>query len=111
MNGAIISFFESTLPRLLAQNASAHCTMSIIVEGAGAWTLYLGDDAHVENEPSLDADLVVVFDSPGFDKLIEGEHAAPLSLIGNAKLLEHLGRLLMPAAQNPLAARFAGASI
>lgn len=115
----VMRFFEEQLPRVIAgrrdlfdQSAGK---VSVLVEGAGGWTLTFGDHSAgdaITPTPTLDADLVVVWALPDFLHVLDGApstgaSARPVAL-GDTKLLERLGALLLPPARGGLGARLWG---
>jgi hypothetical protein len=111
------TFFDDALPALIARRPTffdaANGTISVTVQGAGAWTLTFGDhratDA-VKPGLDLDADLLVAWSEAQFQTLLDGEGSAdnlePVA-IGDVKLLGRLGGLLQPPAKGGLGARLA----
>jgi hypothetical protein len=109
------AFFDEDLPRLMAARAELfnqqHGVLSVIVEGVGAWTLRFGDHAAegaLTPGAVLDGDLLLGFDAECFVRLLEGDAGVRPVVLGDARLLERLGRLLLPAARGGLGARLWG---
>lgn len=110
-------FFTEALPALIiAQPAAWRGTrgvLSVIVEGAGSWTLTFGaaPSQAVVDEGDPDADCVAVWTVPAFAALLAGatDLAAvrPAAVIGDEKLLARLGALLIPARKGAVSARLA----
>ncbi len=109
------AFFEEDLPRLIQARAELfdqqRGVLSLIVEGVGAWTLRFGDHAAADAlvpGAVLDGDLLLGFEAEGFVRLLEGDAAVTPVVLGDARLLERLGGLLLPAARGGLGARLWG---
>jgi hypothetical protein len=109
------SFFEEMLPAVIALRTDlfdrATGTLSILVEGTGAWLLRFGDHAAEDaltEEPTLDADCICVFTTPAFTTLLDGSkpNDAPI-VIGDEGLLSLLGQLITGPAKGGLGARLA----
>lgn len=111
-------FFEVELPAVIAARAelfsASRGSISVHVQDAGAWTLVFGDPraaAALQAEARLDTDLVVICSAPLFaDVLAGGRDLAgtrPVAL-GDTRLLERLGMLLLPTARGGLGARLWG---
>jgi hypothetical protein len=109
------TFFDDMLPAVIALRADlfdrAVGTLSILVEGTGAWLLRFGDHtAHdsITEEPSLDADCVCVFTTRAFTTLLDGTRPSESPIvIGDENLLGLLGQLLTGPAKGGLGARLA----
>lgn len=115
----VTEFFGSRLPEALKANAAFKTckgTVAIIVEGAGSWTVQLGnvkcpvvDDIDVDSDD--EADLICIWTVPAFEALLAGsrnlDDIAPTALIGDEKLLVRLGSLLQPAQKGGVGARLA----
>jgi hypothetical protein len=107
------AFFATHLPRAATHHkdlfAKTAGKVSIMVEGAGAWTLTFGTDpaSCVSEMADPDADLLCVWMLPAFAQLLDGKAAPPVACVGDEKLLERLGALLVPPAQGGMNARLA----
>lgn len=110
------TFFDDVLPRVIASRADvfdrAEGTVCVMVQGAGAWTLRFGDHAAagaLKAEASLEADLVATWAPDAFTRLLDADDSEPETLrpvyLGDARLLEKLGALLVPPARGGLGAR------
>jgi hypothetical protein len=111
-------FFQEQLPRAISAQrdlfARTQGVLTVIVEGAGSWTIAFGDpDAEelVMDNGDPDADCVAVWTLEAFAALLRGEQAIdvirPAAVIGDEKLLSRLGTLLLPAQKGGLGARLA----
>lgn len=115
----VVRFFDEQMPRVIAARRDlfdqSAGVVSVLVEGAGGWTVTFGDHASADamtSSPTLDADLVVVWGVPQFLRVLEGDArdlaaVRPVTL-GDTKLLERLGSLLLPPARGGLGARLWG---
>lgn len=112
-------FFHEQLPRVILGRRDlfdrTQGKVSVLVEGAGAWTVTFGDHASeraVEARETLEADLVLVWSVSGFLRLLDGDTSDSAAIkpvaLGDAKLLSRLGSLLVPPAQGGLGARLWG---
>ena len=112
---SIAEFFGTRLPAALKANAAfktSKGTLAIIVEGAGSWTVQLGNvAAPVLDDVDDDADCIAIWTVPAFEALLEGarDHSliAPTAVVGDEKLLARLGSLLQPAQRGGVGARLA----
>lgn len=112
---SIAEFFGTRLPAALKANTAFQTskgTLAIIVEGAGSWTVQLGNvGAPVLDDVDDDADCIAIWTVAAFEALLEGarEHAliAPTAVVGDEKLLARLGSLLQPAQRGGVGARLA----
>lgn len=110
-------FFTETLPALISAQPAAwrgtRGVLSVIVEGAGSWTLTFGaaPGQAVVDAGDPDADCVAVWTVPAFAALLAGatELSAirPAAVIGDEKLLARLGALLIPGRKGGVSARLA----
>jgi hypothetical protein len=109
------TFFADMLPAVIALRTDlfdrARGTLSILVDGTGAWLLRFGDhtaDDAIREEPTLDADCVCVFTTSAFTTLLDGTRPAESPIvIGDEGLLGVLGQLLTAPAKGGLGARLA----
>lgn len=112
-------FFNEQLPRVVLSRRDlfdrSQGTVSVLVEGAGAWTITFGDHASpqaVQARETLEADLILVWPVAGFLRLLDADTSEPAAIrpvaLGDAKLLNRLGSLLLPPAQGGLGARLWG---
>lgn len=110
------AFFDDVLPRVILARGDifdqAEGTVCVMVQGAGAWTLRFGDhgsDAALRAEASLDADLVATWAPEAFVRILDADTTDAAALkpvfLGDARLLERLGTLLVPPARGGLGAR------
>ncbi len=115
----VLRFFDEQLPRVIAGRRDlfdqSKGVVTVLVEGAGGWTVTFGDHAApeaVSASATLEADLVVVWPVPAFLRVLDGQArdvdaVRPLT-VGDRKLLGRLGSLLLPPAQGGLGARLWG---
>lgn len=111
----IQEFFGTRLPSALRASPAfkaARGSLAIIVEGAGSWTVQLGNvTVPVIDDVDDDADCIAIWTVPSFEKLLEGERnhelIAPSALVGEEKLLVRLGSMLQPAQRGGVGARLA----
>lgn len=103
----VARFFDEQLPAAIELSAQAFAqtqgALTIIVEGAGSWTITFGDassPAAVVDEADIDADCIAVWTADSFASLL-GAHKArakgatrPIAMVGEIKLLARLGALL-----------------
>lgn len=112
-------FFDEQLPRVVVSRRDlfdrTQGTVSVLVEGAGAWTVTFGDSASeraVQARQTLEADLVLVWSAGAFLRVLEADTSDPAAIrplaLGDTKLLSRLGSLLLPPAQGGLGARLWG---
>ncbi len=110
LDDRIAHLFETVLPAALQQSGPTPGSVAVLVEGAGAWTVRLGE-ARVERDVDLDADCTAVFTLAAFRALLDGERrpdkTRPVALVGDPRMLERLGALLVPAQRGGVAARLA----
>jgi hypothetical protein len=111
-------FFGAMLPAIIATRRdlfdAAPGRLCVVVHGVGAWTITFGDHTSktaVEPQLDFDADLVATFTPKGFETLLAGEaldveHGEPVWM-GDLKLLDRFGRLLVPPSRGGIAARIA----
>jgi hypothetical protein len=109
-------FFEEQLPRVIAARRDLFNTASgvvcVMVQGVGGWTVRFGDNRApdaLSAEASLEADLVATWSADGFSRLLAGDTSDPAAIrpihMGDARLLERLGSLMIPPARGALGAR------
>lgn len=104
---AVARFFDEQLPAAIGLSAKAFAqtqgALTIIVEGAGSWTITFGDassPAAVVDEADIDADCIAVWTADSFASLIDANQARakealrPIAMVGEIKLLARLGALL-----------------
>lgn len=115
----VLRFFDEQLPRVIAGRRDLFDrtagTVSVLVEGAGGWTVTFGDhtsERALVPEPTFEADLVLVWTVGAFLRVLDADTSdtaaiRPLAL-GETKLLGRLGSLLLPPAQGGLGARLWG---
>jgi hypothetical protein len=112
---SIAEFFGTRLPAALKSSPgfkSSKGTLAIIVEGAGSWTVQLGNvGAPVLDDVDDDADCIAIWTVSAFEALLEGarDHSliAPTAIVGDEKLLARLGSFLQPAQRGGVGARLA----
>ncbi|MEQ9502535.1 MAG: hypothetical protein RIT81_37035 [Deltaproteobacteria bacterium] len=106
-------FFSALLPEAIRRQRDAfrltRGTLSIFVEGAGAWCIQFGARAEdVIAEASFDADGVAVFTVDAFVALLDGDaDARPATYLGDEGLLTQLGTLMQPPKRGALGVRIA----
>lgn len=112
-------FFDEQLPRVVLSRRDlfdrTQGTVSVLVEGAGAWTITFGDHASeraVEARQTIEADLVLVWTAGAFLRVLDADTSDPAAIrpvaLGDTKLLGRIGSLLLPPAQGGLGARLWG---
>lgn len=113
-NGSARDYFERTLPALIQERRALFDrfggTLTVYVEGEGAWTVRFGDHRApnaLTREGDLDADCVASFSGPGFSRVLEGTADAPPAVIGDPKLLARLGQISTTPGRGALGARLA----
>lgn len=113
-NAAIAEFFARLPAVLRAAPAFAASTgaLGIIVEGAGSWTVQLGDAAApVVDDLDDDADCIAVWTVAAFEALLSGakdvDAIVPTAIVGDERLLARLGALLQPTQKGGVGARLA----
>src|SRR5688572_8721801 len=112
------TFFGSQLPGVIAHQRDMFRTLrgsiTIIVEGASAWTVKFGDpdapDVLVE-DLDFEADCIGVWTVESFCALLDGNSdltaIAPCAVEGDERLLSRLGSLMVPAQRGAVNARLA----
>lgn len=114
----IRAFFDEQLPGVIRGRGelfqASQGRVSIQVQEVGAWTIRFGDaaaDDAITNELELDADLVLVFSPASFANILSGsvqnQQERPV-VLGDLKLLERLGSLMLPTARGGIGARLWG---
>ena len=99
-------FFETAVPYFICRGLTAFLssrgTIQFSIEGAGAWTVQLGNlDAPISRGLVGTADLAVWYSSRAFDSFLDGTmnpkeviRAGEFIASGDLRLLEQLGRVL-----------------
>ena len=118
----VVRFFDELLPAVIKQRARAfgetQGALTIIVEGVGSWTVTFGDatsPAAVIDEADTEADCIAVWAKEPFAALLHADsppplpsEVGPIAVLGEIKLLAHLGALLgAPACGGLLSPRLA----
>lgn len=117
----VAHFFDEQLPAAIALSPQAfgqtQGALTIIVEGAGSWTITFGDassPAAVVDEADIDADCIAVWTVDAFARLLDARAGQepnalrPIALVGEARLLSRLGALFPKArAKGGVGARLA----
>ncbi len=109
----VLAFFEEQLPWLIQKRRDlfdrVSGTLSLFVEGAGAWRIRFGDHQSPDAltaDADFDSDCVTVFSVAGFVAMLDGR--APTqepAMIGDARLLSRLGQLMIEPARGQLGVR------
>ncbi len=107
------ALFEEQLPRLIARRAdlfdAVRGTLTVFVEGAGAWSIQFGDHTRADAitpATGFEGDGIAAFSVAGFVALLDGAPSAQAPVVmGDARLLSRLGQLMLEPARGPLGAR------
>lgn len=117
----VARFFDEELPAAIELSAQAFAqtqgALTIIVEGAGSWTVTFGDASSptaIVDEADIDADCIAVWTAERFAALLGARPGnadapvRPIAMVGEVRLLERLGKLLIsPRARGGVGARLA----
>jgi hypothetical protein len=116
---AIERFFSEDLPRVLVAQRDTFMSLTgiltLIVEGAGAWTLKFGGDPDggdaLTADLDFEADCIGIWTVEAFSCLLAGgkdlERCEPVAVEGDERLLARLGALMLPAKKGGVGARLA----